>query len=80
MMKEQDTTNDDDFVKYIKTGKTKSDEHYCCTWKACWISTCATWALTSIATAITFGVLIGQHYIKVSFQDPHHPGNNTITF
>lgn len=78
MMKEQD---DDDFVKYIKTGNPKTrEEQNCCSWKACWISTCVTWGLTSIAAAVTFGVLIGKHYINVSFQDPNNPGNGTISF
>lgn len=78
MMKEQD--NDDDFVQYIKTGKPKNDKHYCCTWKSCWISTCVTWALTSVAAAVTLGVLIGKHYITITLQDPNHPTNDTITF
>lgn len=78
MMKEQD--NDDDFVNYIKTGNKTKNEKYCCTWKSCWISTCVTWALTSVATAVTLGVLIGKHYIIVTLQDPHHVSNGTITF
>jgi hypothetical protein len=79
MMKEQDN-NDDDFVRYIKTGNPKTrDEKYCCSWKACCISTCVTWAFTSIAAAVTFGVLIGKHYINVTFQDPNNL-NDTISF
>lgn len=78
-MKEQE--NDDDFVRYIKTGNPKTrDEQYCCSWKACCISTCVGWALTSISIAVTLGVLIGKHYITVTFQDPNNPGNDTISF
>jgi hypothetical protein len=70
MMKEQD--NDDDFVRYIQTGN-KAKSGKCCTWKACWVSTCVTWAMTSVAAAITIGVLIGKHYILVTLQDPKNP-------
>lgn len=73
MMKEQDNNNDDDFVRYIQTGNRTKNTAKCCTWKACWISTCTTWAITSVAAAITIGVLIGKHYILVTLQDPNNP-------
>lgn len=77
-MKERE--NDDDFVQYIKTGNPKTRDEYCCSWKACWISTCVTWAFTSVAAAVTLGVLIGKHYIEITLQDPDNPGNGTISF
>jgi len=77
-MKEQD--NPDDFVHYIKSGNNSKSNAKCCTWKACCIATCTTWAAFAVGIAITLGVLVGQHYITVTFQDPHHPGNDPITF
>lgn len=78
MMKEQDNNNDDDFVRYMQTGNRNKDVSKCCTWKACWISTCATWAITSVAAAITIGVLIGKHYILVTLQDPNNQNATAI--
>lgn len=76
MMKEDNT---DDFVHYVKNGS-NSKTNKCCTWKSCCILTGTAWALTALGAAITIGVLVGQHYITVTFQNPHHPGNDTITF
>lgn len=72
-----DDDEENDFIKYIKRGDTlkrsnaaKHDSgkcnKSCCSWRACCISTCATWAITSIAAAVTLGVLIANHYITVT--------------
>lgn len=75
--------DEDDFVKTLKNVEKKTKENKkCCTWKKCWISTCVSWLLSSIAIGTITGVLISQNYIE--FHDPyhtiyhiHHPDTNT---
>lgn len=78
MMKEQKDIEDDDFIKFIKNGGKKTDK-YCCTWKACCITTTVAWLLSTISVGITLGVLIGKDYINVTFQNPHDLMNITNT-
>lgn len=71
MMKELEKNEEDDFINFIKNGA-KKNEKYCCTWKACCITTTVGWLLSSIAIGTTIGILVAKDYINITFQNPNN--------
>jgi hypothetical protein len=86
-MEDEGDAVEDDFMRYAsKWNKNSAAQHKdnhnrCCkcSWKACCISSTISWLIINIATWTTFGILVAQDYIDISFHDPGESPNTTTT-
>ncbi len=90
-MEDQGNEVEDDFMRYAakwtkNPAAQNNDSHdhnkrcrKCCSWKTCCISSTVGWLLVNIAVWTTFGVLVAQDYIDISFHEPGEGPSPTTT-